>query len=244
MLQLLEAFQPFVPDLRVGLLAGAFGLLVGIGAGFAAASARRRFGMRVPDTRKLFHFVVFSGALVAHLLWETPGTATYGSVVALIVAAAVLRGDGDPLFEALARPTDQPRRGTFVVVPLLATAAGGVLSNLFLGHFATVGYLVAGWGDAVAEPVGTRWGNHPYTVPSFGGVPARRSLEGSASVLVAGGLAAAMALALLGFGGGRLVAVASACAVVGALVEAVSHHGLDNLTLQVAASWTAAALLG
>ena len=32
------------------------------------------------------------------------------------------------------------------------------------------------------------------------------------------------------------------CGVVAAGVEAVSHHGLDNLTLQVAASGTAALL--
>ncbi|MDX1567915.1 MAG: hypothetical protein R3223_08950, partial [Longimicrobiales bacterium] len=147
------------------------------------------------------------------------------------------------LFESLARPTDAPRRGTFVVVPLLATAIGGVVSNLFWGNYAMVGYLVAGWGDAIAEPVGTRWGRHRYQVPSFGGVSAERSLEGSTAVLFAGGLAAAAALSLLGAGGWTLIGAATTCAVVATALEAVSHHGLDNLTLQVAASWTAAALL-
>jgi len=36
-----------------------------------------------------------------------------------------------------------------------------------------------GWGDAVGEPVGTRFGRHPYRVPSLAGVPATRTLEGS-----------------------------------------------------------------
>lgn len=243
MAELLQLFQPFVPGPRVAALAAATGLVVGGGGAAVAAGARHRLGLRVPDTRKLFHFIVFTGALGVQLLWDTPGAATYGSVIAVLVAISVLRGEGDPLFEALARPTDAPRRGTFVVVPLVATAAGGVVSNLLVGSFATVGYLVAGWGDAVAEPVGTRWGKHPYRVPSFGGVAARRSLEGSGSVLVAGALAAATALAFLGYDGGRLWWVALACAGVGTAVEAVSHHGLDNFTLQVAASWTAAALL-
>ncbi|MGD8282002.1 MAG: hypothetical protein PVF69_12655, partial [Gemmatimonadota bacterium] len=56
-------------------------------------------------------------------------------------------------------------------------------------------------------------------------------------------LAAAVALAALDAGEG-FVWVALACAVVGAAAEAVSNHGLDNLTVQVAASVTALLLLG
>lgn len=227
----------------MALRAGGTGILVGILASVSAVGARTRHGLKVPETRKIFHFLVFSGALGSHLAWGAPGTAVYGSVVAALVFLSVLRGAGDPLFESLARPTDAPRRGTFVVIPLLSTAVGGVTSNVFWGDYAMVGYLVAGWGDAIAEPVGTRWGRHRYRVPSFGGVSAERSAEGSAAVFVAGGLAAAVALAPLGVTGWSLVATASACAVVGTAVEAVSHHGLDNFTLQVAASWTAAALL-
>lgn len=241
--QILELFRPFLPRPGVALQAAGAGLLVGLTSAFAAVRARTRVGLRVPDTRKIFHFLVFSGAMGVHLLWGTPGTAVYGSVIATLVFAAVIRGAGNPLFEALARPTDAPRRGTFVVVPLAATALGGVVSNLFWGDYAMVGYLVAGWGDAIAEPVGTRWGNHRYRVPSFGGVSAERSLEGSAAVLVAGGLAAAAALSFLGVGGWTMIGAAVVCAVVATALEAVSHHGLDNLTLQVAASWTAAALL-
>lgn len=227
----------------MALQAGGAGILFGLAATLASVGARVRFGLGVPDTRKLFHFLIFSGALGAHLLWGTPGTATYGSVVTGLVLASVLRGEGDPLFESLARHTDAPRRGTFVVVPLLATAGGGVVSNLFWGDYAMVGYLVAGWGDAIAEPVGTRWGRHSYRVPSFAGIAAERSLEGSMAVLVAGALAAGTALGLLGVEGGSLLEVALVCAGVAAVVEAVSHHGLDNFTLQVAATWTAAAML-
>ena len=241
--QILELFRPFLPRPGIALQAGGAGLLVGFAAAFAAVRGRTGIGLRVPDTRKIFHFIVFSGALGIHLLWGTPGTAVYGSVIACMVFVSVVRGAGDPLFESLARPTDAPRRGTFVVVPLLATAIGGVVSNLFWGNYAMVGYLVAGWGDAIAEPVGTRWGRHRYRVPSFGGVSAERSLEGSTAVLFAGGLAAAAALSLLGAGGWTLIGAATTCAVVATALEAVSHHGLDNLTLQVAASWTAAALL-
>lgn len=237
-----ELLRPFTPTAGVALAAALAGLSVGLGSGAVAAWARRR-GVATHDTRKIFHFLVFSGAVGVHLAWHTAGTAVFGSVVAALVCLAVARGAGDPLFEALARPGDAPKRGTFVLVPLFATAAGGLVSNLLFGDLAVVGYLVTGWGDAVGEPVGVRWGRHPYRVPSLGGVPARRSVEGSAAVFFVGGCAAWLALEALGVHGGRAVAVAVACASVAVCVEAISHHGLDNLTLQVAVSWTAAALL-
>ena len=201
--------------------------------------------MRVAYTRKVFHFGIFSGAAVAHAVWGLGGTNVYGGVVALLVLVAVARGDGDGFYEALARESDRPRRSLFIVVPLATTALGGLASALLAGPFATVGYLVAGWGDAVAEPVGSRWGKHAYKVPSLAGVPARRTVEGSLAVLLVGWVAAAVGLAAAGSGlaGPVLVATALACAGVGAAVEAVSHHGTDNLTVQVAVSLAAAWLV-
>lgn len=134
--------------------------------------------------------------------------------------------------------------GTPGTSALIATAAGGAISYLVAGRFAVVGYLVTGWGDAVAEPVGVRWGRHPYRVPSLAGVPAHRSLEGSAAVLVAGTISAWIALRLLGFAGGAAVSAALACGAAATFVEAVSHHGTDNLTLQIVGSVTPLLLLG
>jgi phytol kinase len=226
----------------VGLRAALAGLVVGSLAAGLGGLLRAR-GVRVPYTRKIFHFVVFTAAAAVHGAWGLPGTNVYGGVVALMVLGAVWSGDGNYLYEALARDTDRPRRSLFVVVPLVMTALGGLASALVAGPYAAVGYLVAGWGDAVGEPVGTRWGRRRYRVPSLGGVPAERSLEGSAAVFVASWLAAVVALASLGAGPG-IVWVALACAGTGAVAEAFSNHGLDNLTVQVAASLTALLLLG
>ena len=92
--------------------------------------------------------------------------------------------------------------------------------------------------------MGTRWGKHRYRVPSLAGVAATRSVEGSLAVLVAGTLAAAAGLALLGAGGTDLVVGAVLCGGMGAIVEGVSNHGLDNLTVQVTASVAAWWLIG
>jgi phytol kinase len=82
-------------------------------------------------------------------------------------------------------------------------------------------------------------------VPSLAGVAAERTLEGSLAVLVAAWAAAAVALTGVGVAAGApLLLIALACAGVGATVEAVSHHGMDNLTVQIAVSLAAAWLAG
>ena len=231
-----------MPGPGVALQAGLAGLLVGVGGAVLASKLRAR-GTAVPYTRKAFHLVIFTAAGVVHGLWGLPGTNTYGVVVATLVLLAVARGDGDPFYEALARETDRPRRSLFIVLPLATTAAGGLASALLAGPLAAVGYLVAGWGDAVGEPVGRRWGRHPYRVPSLAGVAAERTLEGSSAVFVVSWVAAV--LALLGHGSpSEAVWVGLACAAAATLLEAFSHHGLDNLTVQVGASLTAVWLIG
>ncbi|MDP2956585.1 MAG: hypothetical protein Q8N53_09190, partial [Longimicrobiales bacterium] len=198
----------------------------------------------VPYTRKLFHFGIFTGAGVVHALGGLPATNAFGAAVAAVVLLAVGRGDGHPLYEALARDTDRPRRTLFIVVPLVTTAMGGLLSALLAGPFATVGYLVAGWGDAVGEPVGTRWGRHPYRVPSLAGVPARRTWEGTAAVFAVGTVAAFTGLVSLGVSPAEAVRAALAVSAAASAAEALSHHGTDNFTVQIVASVAAWALVG
>ena len=226
-----------VRDLTVPLLA------------YAAASAalagwlRQRRGVRAAYTRKVFHFAVFNAAAALQLLWGRSAVVLFGLVVSALILAAVARGEGFGFYEALARPEDAPHRSLFILVPLATTAAGGVLANLLFPGMAYVGYAVAGWGDAVGEPVGSAWGRHPYRVPSLAGVPATRTLEGSAAVAVCGALAAAAGLALAGLPAGRALGAGAACGMGAAIVEAASHHGLDNLTVQVAAAGLAAWLV-
>jgi phytol kinase len=124
------------------------------------------------------------------------------------------------------------------------TAAGGMLSNILFGKLAIVGYVVTGWGDAVGEPAGTRWGKHKYRVPTLTGIQCYRSLEGSLAVLVAS-LIGSFIVFYFGFhlplDTGFLAALS--VAVISTLVEAITFHSLDNLTLQVAAAATATFIL-
>jgi len=241
--ELLTFLDRAIPAPRMVLTLGPLFLLVALAAGGLAGYLRGSIGMRTPYTRKVFHFVIFTTAGIVQLWRGLPAVMLFGAVVAIVVLVAVARGEGHPLYEAMARPTDAPHRSLFVLVPLATTALGGVLANVFFGPTAFVGYLVGGWGDAVGEPVGTAWGRHRYSVPSLAGVPATRSLEGSAAVLVAGALAASLGLAFAGTPLGRALAIGFCCGAAGAVVEAVSHHGTDNLTIQLAAAGTAYLLL-
>ena len=235
----METLRTFVPEPDVAMAVGVIALVYVIAVGAAAAWLRRDRGWQTGYTRKVFHFLVFSAAGVVQLVWGLGGVVVFGSVASLRVLVSVARGGGDPLYEALARPSDAPHRSVYIVVPMITTAIGGVLSNVLFAPFAYVGYLVCGWGDAVGEPVGLRWGRHRYRVPSLLGVPATRSLEGSAAVAGFGMAAALLALVLAGREPLAALPAALLCGAAGALIEAVSTHGLDNLTVQLAASGAA-----
>lgn len=238
-----EWLGPFLPTARMTLLGTPLALTFVVAAASAAARLRTRRGVAAPFTRKAFHFLVITGATAVHLGWGLRGVTLFGSVVTVVVLYAVLKGDGFPFYEALARPTDAPHRALFVLLPLATTALGGVLANVLFAPFAPVGYAVMGWGDAAGEPVGVRWGRNRYRVSSLAGVRVTRSVEGSLAVLVLGLAAAAVVLLVMGFPPAVALAVGAACGVAAALVEAVSSHGLDNLTVQLVAAALSWAIL-
>jgi phytol kinase len=206
---------------------------------------RLRTGQRLitPYTRKIFHFLVFTMAAVLQVVCGLKAVVIFSFWAIAAVLVAVWRGNGNPFYEALARSKDEPHRSLFILVPLASTAVGGLLSSLFFPETAFIGYLVAGWADAIAEPVGTLWGRHAYSVPSLFGVRATRSLEGSSSVLLIGIIAVLICGAVLDTGLSKNLLLALVCGPVAALVEAFSPHGLDNWTVQLAVAAAAAMVL-
>ena len=232
-----------IPTTRTVILAGPVLLLFTALAASLAGSLRTVRKVDAPYTRKVFHFVIFTMAGALHLVGGLPVVNLFGVVVSGAVLYAVVRGDGFAFYESMARPSDAPKRTLFILLPLLTTAVGGLASALLFSGFAYVGYLVAGWGDAIGEPVGAAFGRTRYRVPSLGGVATTRSLEGSTAVFVVGTLAAVLGMAAGGVPPVSAMAVAVACGAASTAVEAVSTHGLDNLTVQLTASGTAWLLL-
>jgi phytol kinase len=178
----LGLIPPF-PDIQI---AGAVAAAAILGSGLLSGVLKRRTGWPTGYTRKLFHFLIFFTAVGLHLWGGMPAVNILGAAMGVYVLLIVRAGEGNAFFEALAREKDFPRRGYFIILPYLTTALGGLLSNLFFGAFAVMGYLIGGAADAVAEPVGVRFGKHRYKVSSLRKVEStERSVEGSVSVFVA-----------------------------------------------------------
>ncbi len=195
-------------------------------------------------TRKVFHFLIFTLAGFLQMSLGLSAVVLFGMIAGFTVLFAVYRGAGFPFYEAMARPADAPHRTLFILIPLLTTALGGITTSLFFQPFAPIGYLVSGWGDAVGEPVGARWGKHPYRVPSLGGVTATRTIEGSLAVLLLSFLAALTGLLLIDIPFYNAVYLGAVCAVMSTGVESISTHGLDNFTIQVTAAGLISLLAG
>lgn len=238
-------FLDNLPGWRLIATGGPPALLWALGCLCIAGYLKRAKGLETGYTRKIFHFLIFMSVVVIHSLDGTRAVCLFGGMTTLVIFHAVHRGSGNMLYEAMAREKDEPHRTYFIVIPYLATLIGGLASNMLFGQSAVVGYLVAGLGDAVGEPVGTRFGRHTYRVLSVKGVKSRRSLEGSAAVLVT---------CLLSFAAGivlcpqlqispRSLAFIPLAGILCAITEAVSPHGWDNIPMQLVPSCLAWLLL-
>jgi phytol kinase len=184
-------------------------------------------------TRKLFHFTIFSTAGAIGLFFGFSGTMVFGLWAGLFILFILYLGDGNIFYEGMAREQDEPHRSFYIIVPFLSTAIAGVLDNILFGQIALIGYLVAGWGDAVGEPIGVRFGKHRYRVPSRKKVVCYRSVEGSLAVFTVSTLASLLVLSqALNYGWELSIMGALAAGLATALVEAFSPHGVDNFTTQ------------
>jgi phytol kinase len=239
----IDFLEHSLPDLKMIIILGPLFLLyTGIGGAFTGW-LRMSKNVQTPYTRKVFHFYIFTMAGILQLSAGLSAVVLFGVIVTICVLYAIYRGNNFPFYEAMARPTDKPHRTFFIVVPLIATALGGGFANLFFSKFAYVGYFVGGWGDAVGEPIGVKWGRHKYKVPSFLGVRVTRSLEGSAAIFAAGFIGAFLGLFVGGIPFAKALLAGLACGITGTIVEAISTHGLDNFTIQIVAAATAYLLL-
>jgi phytol kinase len=196
-------------------------------------------------TRKFFHLLIFFTVAGLQLRWGVLAVCVFGAMTSVVLAYAVFRGAGHPLYEAIAREADRPHRTYYVVVPYFATLIGGIASNLLFGPLSLVGYLVGGIGDAAGEPVGTRWGKHQYKVSWLGRRAGTKSLEGSAAILVASllGLLAAIVTNPQRHLSWQSVVAMIVIAVSCTLIEAASPRGWDNTPMQVVPTFLAFVLL-
>ncbi|MCO5248605.1 MAG: hypothetical protein M9887_06640 [Chitinophagales bacterium] len=233
------------PDLDVILILFPVFFLYVIGALRIALFFRERKNWQTAYTRKFFHFMIFTTAGIIQFFLHTQGVFILGWAVSLVILYILSKGDQTKFYPLLARPKDVPYESRYIVYPYLATFLGGVMTNFYFSSACVVaGYLVAGLGDAIGEPVGAKWGKTRYPVFNWWSpVKSYRSLEGSLAVLVVTFLAFFITVKLFDIQSNMILIFISA--LITTLIEAVSPHGWDNLTSQLAgASLMCLLLLG
>ncbi len=243
--QLLTFFKQNTPAVSVILRLGPVLLVWAYACLTFAAFLKTVRRLKTGYTRKTFHILIFLTAAALQIGAGLPTVCLFGGMTTLVLAYALMRGAGHPLFEAIAREKDEPHRIYYIVVPYLATLIGGLAANMFFGPVSVIGYLVGGLGDAAGEPVGTRWGKHRYVVPTLSPVKTTRTIEGSVGVLVVSLLATVIGVMLVP--GAHLTARSAvailAIGLVCTVIEAISPHGWDNATMQLAPALLASVLL-
>ncbi len=191
--------------------------------------------VRTGDARKLNHIAALvGGALIFG--WAPEDTARLscyaGMAISfgLLVLVCVCRDHPlcHAMFRGYARESDAPHEGFHVWFSWLVSIIGLLCIDLMFWDMTvtrTAG-LVLGFADGIAEPIGLRWGAMKYRVPSIiRGKASVRSLEGSSAVFTA------TLIVILATHGSTAVGLALLLAVAVTIAEAVSPHGLDNLTI-------------
>lgn len=186
-------------------------------------------GIKDGYTRKIFHFVAFIS--IAMYLRYAPLDITIIFLAAgtMYITIACFSGNDFLWFDGIARKSDAPNEALYVVLPMISTICGLFISFILFGHpFVEIGMLCVAIGDAIAEPIGVRFGKHKYNVPSFIGSSSKRSLEGSISVL----LACTFIIFFSIYDG----IVSLLIGITLSIVEAISPRGLDNFTVLIVSS--------
>ena len=188
-----------------------------------------RKGLHDGYTRKIFHFIGFVS--IAVFLRYAPFDATIMFIIVgiIYVGIACISGTGFLWFDGIRRKSDSPNEILYVILPMASAILGLGLSWAVFGHpFVETGMLCVAIGDAVAEPIGVRFGKHKYKVYSLTGYPTERSLEGSLSVLLS-------CAAIIFFAINNLI-LALLLGMIISLIEAISPRGSDNFTVLIGTS--------
>ncbi|VVS94257.1 hypothetical protein [Desulfoluna spongiiphila] len=201
----------------------------------------RHKGVKVNYTRKINHFMLFFLPiyLSMYLTYERTLAST---ILAMCLMAATLVIYIKPVrqrvpaiataFLSFDRPEDRPHTLLWLSTQILAAT---VIMIPLMIYFSKVGMLeliyipllINGFGDGLAEPVGVRFGRHPYkTWALFTRKRYIRTLEGSAFVLLVS--SATILLFRDSFTPVQFIIAMAAVPVLMTLAEALSPHTWDT----------------
>ena len=201
----------------------------------------RHKGVKVNYTRKINHFMLFF--LPIYLGMYLSYERTLGStILGMCIMAGSLVIYIEPVrrrvpiiataFLSFDRPEDRPNTLLWLSTQILAATVIMVPLLVYFSHIGMleliyIPLLINGFGDGLAEPVGIRFGKHPYeTRALFTRKRYIRTLEGSACVLIVS--IATIALFRESFTPVQFVVAMAAVPVMMTLAEALSPHTWDT----------------
>lgn len=186
-------------------------------------------GWKDGDTRKLFHITGFI-AFTVFLAF-----ASFDAIIILIlsgivsIAIAIFGGEEFLWFKGIGRNSDRGEKQTYVILPLLCSGLWLILALfIFSKEIAIIATLCVALGDALAEPVGIRFGKHKYNVKAIKGSSSQKSIEGSLAVFVV------CTIIILIFTLNPVLAISLGAIL--SIVEGISPRGTDNITIPAVAA--------
>lgn len=199
-------------------------------------------GVKVNYTRKIVHIAYFSAPQLLDTMiipfQKNIYTELWNICIILLLLpmllkvirsrVAVLR----TMYSAIDRPEDRPYTTfwfisqLFMSVPIIS-GFSILFSYWDLEDFVFIPMIILGLGDGLAEPIGIRFGKHPYTVSSlFVGRKYTRTLEGSACVFIFSVASVLIFYDL--FSKASIVYTLLSLMILMPIVEAKSPHAWDN----------------
>jgi phytol kinase len=207
-----------------------FFLVIGVSLGII----RRLTGMRVNFSRKIIHLLMFSYVVILAHAYNFAGDrmvfVPFGFV--LLSAIALYQGKGSLIYSASIRDSEAPFEAFFLFFPLATAVITILAARAIFGPLFIVGMLICGFGDSAGEFIGIPFGRHKYQVPAFMGKPTTKSWEGSLGVWLASIIGAFIALyAFLAVPFTPALGLSIVAGLIGTIGEALSPHGLDNVSM-------------
>lgn len=208
---------------------------------FACGKLVEWFNTRVAYTRKLMHFVTFALPWTLQQAFGLQANLRVAILAALLVPLHLLifvepiRKRSklvSTMFKGFDRPEDRPNTLWWMITQYVATyfiyaALYGAMIYRGVTTWMIIPLLVMTIGDGLAEPVGVRFGTHPYRTTSLDGTRKYlRTWEGSACVFFTGLIV--VAACTHWFTPRQLFATLLVIPISGAILEAKAPHTWDQ----------------
>ena len=222
---------------------------------FLVGFGKERGALLEGDARKINHFLVLVGGVV----WFRSASPMVDRVschvacgILFVSLLLVCRFPHHRLcrlaFLGYARDSDRPHAAFHVWFSWLVSLVGLELVDRLFGSIETtrLATLVLGIADALAEPIGRRFGRHRYQVYGIlAPQGSTRSWEGSLAVALSTAIIMILSGRLLsGMAWPILIVEGVVIGLFVAIIEAWTPHGLDNFTIPISTACIVQVLTG